>query len=138
MAAWPFGEKLGLLVRIDASVESDLLEQANRQALQESERLSAAFLAINGQVFQHTIDHPDVKLACYGMNCSQHPVQEAREIASSIQRPPVPLSSRLFTFGSLQMRLDEACLLDGGESARLDGWASGRRYASWRTRSGIR
>jgi hypothetical protein len=114
----------GLFARIDGTVEPDLLEQANRQALQEAEQLGAAFLEMNGQGFHKAVDHPDVEFACYDLSCSQHPTQEACDIASSIQRAPMPLSGPVFIFASLQMRVDEFCLLGEGKHARLDGWGN--------------
>jgi hypothetical protein len=93
--------KLDLFARFEGTVDLDLLEQANRQALQEPEGLRTAFFEVDGQVFRKAIDHPDVELAFYDLNCSEHRVQEAREISSLIQRVPMPFNGRLFKFGSL-------------------------------------
>ena len=45
---------------------------------------------MDGQVFQKAIDYPDVEVAFYDLSDSRHPVQEARRIALSIQRTPMP------------------------------------------------
>ena len=84
--------QLGLLVRIGGRVERDVLEWAIGQAVREAEPVRAAFFEVDGQVFQRAIDDPDVELAFYDLSCSRDPVREVREIASSIQRTPMPLS----------------------------------------------
>ncbi len=60
-----FGAKwqLGELLRIEGTVEPDLLEWAIRQVVREAEPLRAAFFEVDGQVFQKTVDYPDVELA---------------------------------------------------------------------------
>jgi hypothetical protein len=97
---------------------------ANRQASQGVEQLRAVFFKMNGQVLRKAIDHLDIELAFYDLNCSQHPVQEAREIALSVHRTPAPLSGGLFKFLLLQTRVDEFYSLDESEHARLDGWGN--------------
>ena len=82
--------QLGLFVRIEGTVERDALEWAIRQVVQEAEPVRAAFFEVDGQVFQRAIDYPDVELAFYDLSGSRHPVQEARGIALSIQRTPMP------------------------------------------------
>jgi hypothetical protein len=42
-----------------------------------------------------------------GTSGSRHPVQEAQEIASSIQRMPMPLTGPLFKFALFRTRPDE-------------------------------
>ena len=51
-----FGAKwqLGELVRIEGTVEPDLLERSIVQAVREAEPLRAAFFEVDGQVFQQT------------------------------------------------------------------------------------
>jgi hypothetical protein len=109
-------------VRIDSTVEPDSLEQASRQALHEAEQRGAAFLEMNGQVFHEAINHPDVELVCYDLSCSQHTVQEVREVASSIHGSPMLLAGPLFTCALSQTRVDEFYLPDGSEHALLDHW----------------
>ena len=104
-----FGAKwqLGVLVRIEGTVEPGLLERAIRQVVREAEPLRAAFFEVDGQVFQKAVDYPDVELARYDLTGSQDPVQEAYRLASSIQRTLMPLSGPLFKFALLQTRVDE-------------------------------
>src|SRR5882757_1857731 len=99
--------QLGYLLRIAGTVEPGLLERAIRQVVGEAEPLRAAFFQVDGQVFQKTVDYPDVELACYDLIGSQDPVQEAYRLASSIQRTVMPLSGPLFKFALLQTRVDE-------------------------------
>src|SRR6202022_1339713 len=100
---WQFG----LFVRIEGTVERDRLEWAIRRAVREAEPLRAAFFGVDGQVFQRAIDYPDVELAFYDLSCSGDPVQEARGMASSIQRTPMPFSGPLFKFVLFRTRPDE-------------------------------
>src|SRR6476661_7089539 len=81
--------QLGLLIRVEGTVKRDLLERAIRQALQEAEPARAAFFEVDGQVFQKAIDYSDVELAFYDLSCSRDPVQEAHDMAYSIQRTPM-------------------------------------------------
>jgi amino acid adenylation domain-containing protein/thioester reductase-like protein len=99
--------QLGYLVRIEGTVEPGLLERAIRQVVREAEPLRAAFFQVDGQVFQKTVDYPDVELACYDLVGSQDPVQEAHWLASSIQRTVMPLTGPLFKFALLQTQVDE-------------------------------
>src|ERR1700752_1409146 len=78
--------QLGYLLQIEGTVEPGLLERAIRQAVREAEPLRAAFFEVDGQVFQKTVDYPNVELASYDLLGSQDPVQEAHRLASSIQR----------------------------------------------------
>src|ERR1700757_4732222 len=89
--------QLGLFVRIEGTVQPDLLEQAIRQAVQETEPGRAAFFEVDGQVFQRAIDYPDVELDFYDLRGSRDPVQEARGTAESIQRTPMPFSGHTMT-----------------------------------------
>ena len=99
--------QLGMLGRIEGTLEPGLLERAIRQVVHEAEPLRAAFYQVDGQVFQKTVDYLDVELARYDLIGSQNPVQEAYRLASSIQRTPMPLSGPLFKFALLQTRADE-------------------------------
>ena len=99
--------QLGLFVRIEGTVDSDALRRAIRRAVREAEPCRAAFFQVDGQVFQRAIDDPDVELAFYDLNGSRHPVQEAREIASSIQHTPMPFTGPLFKFALFRTRPDE-------------------------------
>src|SRR6201993_1453130 len=99
--------QLGYLLRIEGTIEPGLLERAIRQVVGEAEPLRAAFFQVDGQVFQKTVDYPDVELACYDLMGSQDPVQEAHRLASSIQRTVMPLTGPLFKFALLQTRVDQ-------------------------------
>ena len=99
--------QLGLFVRIEGTVDPGLLEQAIRQVVREAEPCRAAFFEVDGHVFQRAIDYPDVELAFYDLTGSRDPVQEAREIAASIQRTPMPFTGPLFKFALFRTRPDE-------------------------------
>ncbi|MEB4207467.1 non-ribosomal peptide synthetase, partial [Mycobacterium sp. 94-17] len=99
--------QLGLFVRIEGPVERNPLEWAIRRVMLEAEPVRAAFFEQNGRVFQRVIDHPDVKLAFYDLTGSVNAVQEAHDIASSIQRMPMPFTGPLFKFALFQTGPDE-------------------------------
>ena len=113
--------QLGLFVRIEGTVERDALEWAIRRVVQEAEPGRAAFFEVDGQVFQRAIDYPDVELAFYDLSGSHHPVQEAHQLASSIQRTPMPLTGPLFKFALFQTRLDEFYLFACCHHIVIDG-----------------
>ncbi|MBS4729809.1 amino acid adenylation domain-containing protein [Mycobacterium sp. SM1] len=104
-----FGAKwqLGVLLRIDGTVDPGVLHSAIQQVVHEAEPLRATFFEVDGRVFQRVIDHPDVELAGYDLLGTQDPAQEAYRVASSIQRTPMPLSGPLFKFALMQTRADE-------------------------------
>ena len=104
-----FGAKwqIGMLGRIEGTVEPGLLERAVRQVVREAEPLRAAFFQVDGQVFQKAVDYPEVELARYDLMGSQDPERDAYRIASSIQRTLMPLSGPLFKFALLQTRVNE-------------------------------
>ena len=112
--------QLGLFVRIEGTVERDALEWAIRRVMREAEPARAAIFEEDGQVFQRAIDYPDVELDFYDLSCSAHPVQEAQEIASSIQRTPMPLAGPLFKFALFRTRLDEFYLFASGHHIVID------------------
>ena len=101
------GWQLGLFVRIEGSVDRVALEWAIRRVMREAEPVRAACFEVDGQVFQRAVDYPDVELAFYDLSCSRHPVQEAHQLASSIQRTPMAFTGPLFKFALFQTRLDE-------------------------------
>ncbi len=113
--------QLGLFVRIEGPVERDALEWAIRRVVREAEPGRAAFFEVDGQVFQRAIDYPDVELAFYDLSCSRDPVQEARRIASSIQRTPMPFTGPLFKFALFRTRPDEFYLFACGHHIVIDG-----------------
>ena len=98
---------LGLFAKIEGPIQRDALERAIRHVVREAEPPRAAIFEANGQVFQRTIDYPDADLAFHDVSGSPHPVQEAREIAASIQRTPMPLTGPMFKFALFQTWADE-------------------------------
>ncbi|WP_077081394.1 non-ribosomal peptide synthetase [Mycobacterium numidiamassiliense] len=125
--------QLGLFVRIDGVVQRGSLEWAIRRVVQESEPARAAFFEVEGRVFQRAVEYPDVELAYYDLSGSDHPVQEAREMALSIQRTPMPLTGPLFKFALFKTRPDEFYLLACAHHIAIDGTGVvlvGQRIAS--------
>jgi amino acid adenylation domain-containing protein/thioester reductase-like protein/non-ribosomal peptide synthase protein (TIGR01720 family) len=104
-----FGAKwqIGMLGRIEGTLEPDFFERAVRQVVREAEPLRAAFFQVDGQVFQRAVDYPDVELARYDLMGSQDPERDAYRIAASIQRTLMPLNGPLFKFALMQTRVDE-------------------------------
>ncbi|MGD1209706.1 non-ribosomal peptide synthetase, partial [Mycobacterium seoulense] len=99
--------QIGLFVTIDGRVQRDALKWAIRQAIEEAEPTRASFVEADGQVFQRAVDYPDVELAFHDLTASRDAVDEARRMALSIQRTPMPLSGPLFRFALFQTRADE-------------------------------
>ena len=114
MAAWAF-------VRIDGVVQRGSLEWAIRRVVQEAEPARAAFFEVDGRVFQRAVDYPDVELAFYDLSGSGIRVEEARGIALSIQRTPMPFTGPLFKFALFQTRLDEFYLFACIHHIAIDG-----------------
>src|SRR6476660_1479039 len=113
--------QLGLFVRIEGRVDRDALEWAIRRAVREAEPARAAFFEEDGQVFQRAIDYPDVELAFYDLSGSQHPAQEAYEIASSVRCTPMPFTGPLFKFALFRTRPDEFYWFTCCHHAVIDG-----------------
>ena len=113
--------QLGVLVRFDGAVKRDLLQQAIRHVMREAEPARAALFEMDGQVFQRAIDYPDVQVAFHDLSDSRHPVQEAREIAASIQNTPMPSGGPLFTFALFQTWADEFYLFGCFHHIVIDG-----------------
>src|SRR5277367_366724 len=112
--------QLGVLVRFDGAVQRDLLEQAIRHVMREAEPARAAIFEVDGQVFQRAGD-PEVELAFHDLSDSRHPVQEAREMAASIQNIPMPSGGPLFTFALFQTWADEFYLFGCFHHIIIDG-----------------
>jgi amino acid adenylation domain-containing protein/non-ribosomal peptide synthase protein (TIGR01720 family) len=112
--------QLGVLVRFDGAVQRHLLERAIRHVMQEAEPARAVVLEMDGQVFQ-TAGDPEVETAFYDLSDSRHPVQEARELAASIQSTPMPLGGPLFTFALFQTWADEFYLFGCFHHIVIDG-----------------
>ena len=112
--------QLGVLVRFDGAVRRDLLERAIRHVMREAEPARAAVFEVDGQVFQRAGD-PEVDLAFHDLSDSRRPVQEAREIAASIQNTPMPWGGPLFTFALFQTWADEFYLFGCFHHIVIDG-----------------
>ncbi|MEE2852220.1 MAG: amino acid adenylation domain-containing protein, partial [Actinomycetota bacterium] len=125
--------QLGVLVRIEGSLDRALLERAIRRVVGEAETLRATFFQTDGEVFQKVIDYPDVELDYYNLTGSHDPVHEAREKALSIQQTPLPLTGPLFKFALFQTGTDEYYWLGCFHHIVIDGLGIsllGRRIAA--------
>jgi non-ribosomal peptide synthetase component F len=116
-AAW----QLGLLARIDGTVQRDPLEQAIQQAVREAEPGRSAFFEVNGQVFQRAVHYPKTELAFHDFRDSRNPVQQVCGLASLIQRTPMPLTGPLFKFALCRTQLDEFYLFACCHHIAMDG-----------------
>jgi amino acid adenylation domain-containing protein/non-ribosomal peptide synthase protein (TIGR01720 family) len=112
--------QLGVLVRFDGVVKRDLLEHAIRHVMQEAEPARAAIFEVDGQVYQRAGD-AELELAFYDLSDSRRPVQEAREIAASIQNTPMQSGGPLFTFALFQTWADEFYLFGCFHHIVIDG-----------------
>ncbi|MDO3635495.1 AMP-binding protein, partial [Mycolicibacterium arseniciresistens] len=99
--------QLGVLVHIEGGIDTDLFEQAVRQVVQEADALRARFFEVDGQVFQRVADDPDTRLRRHDFTGAKDPEQDARELATAIQRTPMPLDGPLINFSLLQTGPDE-------------------------------
>ena len=113
--------QLGLLGRIDGSVRRDLLQEAIRQAVHEAEAGRTSFHEEDGQVFQAPLDYSDLELPFYDLRGTDDPEKAVRDLASSIQRTPLPLTGRLVRFSLFQTRSDEFYLFGLGHHISVDG-----------------
>ncbi|WP_459973699.1 amino acid adenylation domain-containing protein, partial [Mycobacterium sp. MUNTM1] len=113
--------QLGLFVKIEGPVERDALEWAIRRAVQEAEPGRAAIFEVDGQVFQRPMEYPDVELAFYDLSGSDDAVRDAHEVASSIQRTPMPFTGPLFKFALFRARFDEFYLFACSHHIVADG-----------------
>ena len=94
--------QVGLLVRIEGTVDRDALEWTVRRVVREAEPLRVSCVEVDGQVFQKPVDYPEVDLTFHDLSHSDHPVDEVQEIAHSIQRTPMPFTGPLFKFALFQ------------------------------------
>ena len=117
--------QLGLFARIEGAIRRDAFERAMRQVVREAEPVRAAIFEVDGQVFQRAVDYPDVELAFYDLTSSRQPVQEARGIAASIQRTPMPFTGPLFKFALFQTWDDEFYLFACAHHIVIDGTGIG-------------
>ena len=113
--------QLGLFVKIEGTIERDLLERAICQAVAEAEPGRVGFFDVGGQVVQRAVDYPDVELAFHDLTVSLDPVREAEEIASAIRRTPMPFAGPLFKFALFQTRADQFYLFACCHHIAIDG-----------------
>lgn len=112
---------LGLFAKVQGAVDRDALQWAIRRVVREAEPIRATFVEADGQVFQRVRDYPDVEAAVFDVSDAPDPEHKAREIASSIQRTPMPLSDRLFTFAVFYAAAGEAYLFACCHHIVIDG-----------------
>ena len=125
--------QLGLFVEIDGAVEREALEWAIRRTVGEAEPLRAGFVEENGQIYQRPSDYADFELDFFDVSQAGQPMREAREIASSIQRTPMPLTGQLFKFALFEAKTDETYLFVCCHHIVMDGYGLAlvcRRIAS--------
>ena len=70
---------------------------------------------------QRPIDYSDIELAFHDLSGSADAVQEVREIASSIQRTPMPFAGPLFKFALFRTRPDEFYMFGSCHHMAVDG-----------------
>jgi hypothetical protein len=75
--------QLGCLVRLEGTLKPGLFERAIRQVVREAEPLRATFFQVDGQVFQNTVDYPDVEVARYDLIGSQDPAVQICVVADA-------------------------------------------------------
>ncbi|OBH34376.1 non-ribosomal peptide synthetase, partial [Mycobacterium sp. E342] len=113
--------QLGLLIKIEGPVDRDALERALTQTVAEAEAGRVSFFEVDGHVVQKPIDYPNVELTFHDLTSLPDPVQEARAIASSIQRTPMALNGQLFQFVLFQTQAAEFYLFGCCHHIAIDG-----------------
>ena len=96
-------------------------------------RLARPFLRSTAGFFSGRPSIPDVELAFYDLSGSDRAVEEAREMALSIQRTPMALTGPLFGFALFKTREDESYLFACCHHIAIDGTGIalvGQRIAS--------
>ena len=102
--------QMATLMKIEAAVDPDVLEQAIGHVVDEAEPIRARFFEVDGQVFQKIADCPEITLDFYDLSGSRDPVQRTHTMASAIQAMPMLLTEALFRFALFQTRPDECYL----------------------------
>ncbi|MGV0837952.1 amino acid adenylation domain-containing protein [Mycolicibacterium thermoresistibile] len=113
--------QLGLLGRIDGPVHRDILHRAIRIALQEAEPARAAFFEADGRVYQKPLDYSDIELPFYDFTDRADPEQQVREVASSMQHTPMPLTGRLVKFALFRTQPEQYYLFGLCHHIAVDG-----------------
>ncbi|WP_165612257.1 AMP-binding protein, partial [Mycolicibacterium setense] len=113
--------QLGLFVRIAGEVDRDALEWAVSRVVREAEPMRATFFEADGQVFQRTVEYPNVELAFHDLTGAADPEQDARDMAAAIQRTPMSMTGPLFKCALFKTRADEHFLIACCHHIVLDG-----------------
>ncbi|MDF2582289.1 MAG: linear gramicidin synthetase subunit, partial [Mycobacterium sp.] len=90
--------QLGLFVEIDGNLDRRALKWSINRAVAESEPLRVSFFEADGRVYQRPVEDVDAGLTVVDLRKSADPRLEALQMAQEIQRTPMPLDERLFTF----------------------------------------
>jgi amino acid adenylation domain-containing protein/thioester reductase-like protein len=112
---------VGLLAKIEGTLDLDAAERAMRRVVQEAEPARVAIFEEDGQVFQRVMEYPNAELAVHDLRDSRHPVQEARKLASSLQHTPMPFTGPLFRFALFRTWDDEFYFFACGHHIVIDG-----------------
>ncbi|MHA7652148.1 condensation domain-containing protein, partial [Mycobacterium sp. ML4] len=115
---------MGWFVPIRGEVDPDVVDRAIRQVVDEAEPLRVSFFEVDGQILQTAIDDPDIEIAHHDLRHSQNPVRDAYQVASSIQRTPLPWSGPLYKFALFQTRSDEFHLFICVHHIVIDGFGT--------------
>ncbi|MBV8785620.1 MAG: amino acid adenylation domain-containing protein, partial [Mycobacterium sp.] len=113
--------QLGLLIKIEGTIDRDVLERAIRQTVAEAEPSRVSFFEIDGQVIQKPINDAHVELEFDDLVGSPDPVREVHRRASCIQRTPMALSGQLLKFALFQTQAEEFYLFGCCHHIVLDG-----------------
>ncbi|MUM31371.1 condensation domain-containing protein, partial [Mycolicibacterium sp. CBMA 361] len=90
--------QLGIFVKIDGSVDFGVFEQSIRRVVGEAEPVLATFSESDGQVRQRLLDAANIEVAFVDLTDADQPMARARELASAMQRTPMPLDGPLLRF----------------------------------------
>ncbi|WP_304118805.1 amino acid adenylation domain-containing protein, partial [Mycolicibacterium bacteremicum] len=90
--------QLGLFVEIDGTLDRRALKWSVRRVVEESEPLRVNFFEDDGRVYQRLADDAPAELTVVDLRKSADPAGEAMQRALDIQRTPMPLDDRLYTF----------------------------------------
>ncbi|WP_083741332.1 non-ribosomal peptide synthetase [Mycobacterium sp. MS1601] len=94
--------QIGLLVRIEGSLELEALEWAIQRVMQEAEPVRVSIFEVDGKVVQQAVEYPSIEIDVQDLTSSPDPTRDAHEMALAIQRTPMPLSGPLFRFALYQ------------------------------------
>jgi amino acid adenylation domain-containing protein/non-ribosomal peptide synthase protein (TIGR01720 family) len=125
--------QLGMLLKVEGSLERDAFEWALQRATREAEPVRAAFFEVDGQVSQRVIDYPEIDLDFYDLTGSSDPARDVQEMALSIQRTPMPFTGPLFKYALFETGPSEFYVFGCFHHIVIDGagiWLLVNRVAS--------